>query len=390
MVFFVTFIAISSLIGWGITIFAYHSNQKKQRLTALYKQKESKEHLQQYIYEVLLQMVETLPHNLILMNKEGALLYTNSHAKQSLDYDLHTLLRHPQFFLHRDRILIRKSSSFHITLTIGSIRHFHVTMQATTLAHYPDTLILIGITNQSHQHTLEQTQNDFIANASHELRTPLTALKGLMETILGPAKKDEQAKSAFLQVINEKIHYMINLTDNLLYLSQLQSSFTPVPKKPTHLTDITRKIVDDMRLSFPHINFELQHPAAFPPITANTTLIEQMIRNIMENAVRYAGKGQISQGHITLSLQEVREGKKQKWPDNHGMLLQIEDNGPGILPQHIPKLTERFYRADLHSPGSGIGLAIVQHIVNSHNGQIKIESQLNKGSRFSIWLPLER
>lgn len=376
--------------GWGLTLYNLQHHKKQQSLLRLKEYEDHKSGLEHTLYQTLLDFIDSVPEKILLLDKEGTLLHTNAQASKEVDDTIPAILRHPQFFLQRDKILSRRKSSFTLSLGYGTKRHFLINMQMAKYSFIETPFILVSITNWNHQYHFEQARNDFIANASHELRTPLTTMKGIMETILGPAAEDEPIKTKFLGIMNEKIHYVISLTNNLLALSQLQSIPYIPEKKNFNLLVLLNKIVEEMRQAFPALHYFLSSQDKAVLVHAHPIYMEQLIRNLLDNASRYAGKKnnqRLTQGEIHINLCHIENGKHHKWPENSGILLTIADNGPGVSSKDITRLTERFYRADLHSPGSGLGLAIVKHIVTLHAGYMRIESQPDEGTQIYIWLP---
>lgn len=253
-----------------------------------------------------------------------------------------------------------------------------------------------------------QIRRDFVANVSHELRTPLTALLGFVETLKGAARDDPEARNRFLGIMEKEAGRMARLVDDLLWLSRVEQEERMRPRDMVDLSVILDRVVAaitpvaekaGVRLvvekpeTWSETQLDSQSgalpgviPATLPEIPGDGRQLQQVITNLIENAVKYGGNNK--QVEIALSGPVEEPSLRSK-----GVRISVTDHGEGIAPHHIPRLTERFYRVDNHRSremgGTGLGLAIVKHIVNRHRGRLRIESELGKGSRFMVILPLE-
>jgi two-component system phosphate regulon sensor histidine kinase PhoR len=240
-------------------------------------------------------------------------------------------------------------------------------------------LALVVLRDRTREEQIERMRSDFVANASHELRTPLTTLSGFIETMQGAASKDEKARGEFLKVMKAQADRMARLIDDLLSLSRIELDEHLAPHAAVNLTDITKQTQNLLQTLLKDSGCKLE--ITLPPnllVRGDANQLAQVIHNLMENAIRYAGPGKVVavSGHV----------------DGQRGILAVRDNGPGIAPHHIPRLTERFYRVNAQDSrargGTGLGLAIVKHIVSRHRGKLEIVSELGKGSTFSISIPL--
>jgi two-component system phosphate regulon sensor histidine kinase PhoR len=232
---------------------------------------------------------------------------------------------------------------------------------------------------------LEHMRVDFVANASHELRTPLASLLGFIETLQGPAKDDPRARERFLEVMRGQARRMTRLIDDLLSLSRIEMR---VHLPPSTVIDL-RTVVTPMIETLTPLALEKGvaiapafGPGPFPVLGDRDELL-RVAENLIENAVKYGDTGE----RVDVSLQRIEPANGR----GAQIALTVRDHGPGIAPEHLPRLTERFYRADAvqsrEKGGTGLGLAIVKHIVNRHRGQLVIESQLGQGASFKVLLP---
>jgi two-component system phosphate regulon sensor histidine kinase PhoR len=228
---------------------------------------------------------------------------------------------------------------------------------------------------------VERMRVDFIANASHELRTPLASLLGFIETLQGPAKNDAPAREQFLGIMRDQARRMARLVDDLLSLSRIEQNEHVRPQTPVDLVQIVRHVADTLDPVARENGVDLSISTPVEAVVAGDR--DELIRvaeNLVENAIKY-GAGGTSPHRVTV---EVKQNARE-------MTLAVSDNGPGIAPEHLPRLTERFYRVDAPTSrakgGTGLGLAIVKHIVVRHRGRLTIESALGSGTKFQVTLP---
>lgn len=231
-----------------------------------------------------------------------------------------------------------------------------------------------------------QMRRDFVANVSHELRTPLTALMGFVETLRGPARNDAEAAGRFLDIMQGEAERMNRLIGDLLSLNRVESHERVRPTTPVVLNDLLGAVVDTMRpLAAEHgVHFVLDLGDAPVEIIGEPDQLKQVFANLIENAIKYGRE----QGEVEVALRVYERDPALRGP---GVRVHVRDDGPGIDPVHVPRLTERFYRVDDHRSramgGTGLGLAIVKHIVNRHRGRLRVESEPAKGSTFTVILP---
>ena len=228
---------------------------------------------------------------------------------------------------------------------------------------------------------------DFIANASHELRTPLASLLGFIETLQGPARNDERARGRFLGIMREQAQRMARLVDDLLSLSRVEQHLHLRPQAPVDLTLVLRHIVDTLSpLAHDH-GVSLAVAAAGPVVVCgNRDELMRVVENLIENAVKY-GAHEAVDHRVLIQVDRAPAGRA-------GMegVLRVTDHGPGIAAEHLPRLTERFYRVDASASrakgGTGLGLALVKHIVARHRGRLSIASTPGVSTTFTVFLPL--
>jgi two-component system phosphate regulon sensor histidine kinase PhoR len=225
---------------------------------------------------------------------------------------------------------------------------------------------------------VEKTRRDFIANVSHELRTPLTSIQGYTETLLDSAPDHDHSRD-FLEIIRKSAVRMSRLTEDLLTLARVESGEQRFDIQPSTPADLLQEAVQSFREIARTQNVDLKVEDTAPaPVGADPEAIHQVFSNLVDNALKYAQSG----GRIVLGARPVSEGVE----------FYVQDFGPGISSEHLPRLFERFYRVDKarsrESGGTGLGLAIAKHIVLAHRGIIRAQSELNHGSIFLFTLPL--
>ncbi|MBN8956841.1 MAG: hypothetical protein J0H17_09730 [Rhizobiales bacterium] len=228
----------------------------------------------------------------------------------------------------------------------------------------------------------EEMRADFVANASHELRTPLASLSGFIDTLQGPAREDTVARERFLRIMREQARRMARLIDDLLSLSRIELNAHIPPNTPMPLAPIVRHVIDSLQMLARERNVAVEFSDAPNPITVRGDRDElvRVFENLIENALKYGGAG----GRAVVTIKEPAK------PGGEASVA-VRDFGPGIAPEHLPRLTERFYRIDVgHSRaegGTGLGLALVKHILNRHRGRLTIESTPGAGATFTAHLP---
>lgn len=239
-------------------------------------------------------------------------------------------------------------------------------------------MVLALCADATREENIERMRSDFVANASHELRTPLTTLSGFIDTMQGAAAKDEKARAEFLKVMRAQADRMSRLIDDLLSLSRIEVDEHVAPHEIVNLSEVVGQASSLLQTlaNDTGCTLKVNIPAKMP-VKGDSGQLGQVMYNLIENAVKYAGRGK----------EVVVKGGIEKG----SVIIRVIDNGPGIAAHHIPRLTERFYRANVQDSrtrgGTGLGLAIVKHIVSRHRGRLSIESEPGSGSTFSVHFP---
>ncbi|MBN8997328.1 MAG: two-component sensor histidine kinase [Rhizobiales bacterium] len=241
--------------------------------------------------------------------------------------------------------------------------------------------IALILDDLSERRRTEKIRVDFVANASHELRTPLASLVGFIETLQGPARDDPAARERFLKIMHEQGTRMSRLVDDLLSLSRVEMKAHLRPSGQVDLVAVIRQLADAMEPLARDLGVAIEAglPAAPAIVTGDRDELTQVFANLIENACKYGQAG----GRVVVSVRPEGQGE--------GATVTVRDFGQGIAPEHLPRLTERFYRIDVDASrrhrGTGLGLAIAKHILARHQARLAIDSRLGEGSTFTVIFP---
>jgi two-component system phosphate regulon sensor histidine kinase PhoR len=249
-------------------------------------------------------------------------------------------------------------------------------------AHGPD-LILMTFHDLTPLRRVEEMRADFVANASHELRTPLASLLGFIETLQGSAREDPKARDRFLSIMQEQGRRMARLIDDLLSLSRIELNAHRRPDTPVDLVPIVRQVSDGLETLARDrgVSVNITGAGGLSVLGDHDELL-RVFENLIENALKYGAAGR--RVDIKIATGSSAEGDPEAQ-------VSVRDYGPGIAPEHLPRLTERFYRVDVAESraqgGTGLGLALVKHILNRHRGRMTIDSTPGAGATFTVHLP---
>lgn len=244
-------------------------------------------------------------------------------------------------------------------------------------------LYVMVFKDQSEARRIDRMRADFIANASHELRTPLASISGFVETLRGPARNDAAARDHFLQIMQNQTVRMARLIDDLLSLSRLEMRPNPKAGVRIDLGGLVQNVVDSLAplASESGVVVERNFPDTVLEVLGDRDELFQVFENLLQNACKYGQSG----GRVVVSIAGPQTNPEQE------TTATIRDFGPGIAEEHIPRVTERFYRIDAGSgrvqKGTGLGLAIVKHILTRHNARLSIRSELGQGAAFTVHFP---
>ena len=338
---------------------------------------------------LLADLVSAIPAPALLVGQTERIVAANTEALSLLGQAIEgrhfaTILRQPQIIDAVEQSLRSKEP--------GRARHLSndgaqdTTFEVQCRPVNGTDAVLVVFQDVTHLEQAGQMRRDFVANVSHELRTPLTALMGFIETLQGPARDDTAARDRFLQIMADEANRMNRLVGDLLSLNRVESEERVRPKEPLELTGLIQSTLNTLRPLADDAGVELALDAPNEPITmvGDSDQLRQVFTNLVENAIKYGGSG----GQVDVIVNLSERDTAMRGP---AVRIKIIDQGPGIDAKHLPRLTERFYRADSHRSrelgGTGLGLAIVKHIVNRHRGRLKVDSELGQGAVFTVILP---
>jgi len=333
-------------------------------------------------------IVQRLPDPLIVLGADRQVRRANAAARTAFGAEMAAVLRHPGLRAAIDRATSQgEDQSAELSLTVPVAREVYATVMALDPPLADGGRIVAVMSDRTRERAVERMRADFVANASHELRTPLTSLIGFIDTLRGPAADDPPAQTRFLGIMADQAGRMNRLIDDLLSLSRIELTEHRPPADRVNLAEMVQRLADafEPQMRERQVRLRLDLAPDLPSVPGDDDQLEQVLQNLLDNATKYGRHG----GAVTVTAQRVAPGGR--WPARSGVVLTVADDGQGIPRAHIPRLTERFYRADKGRSravgGTGLGLAIVKHIVNRHRGQLLIESAEGVGTTVTVWLP---
>ena len=327
--------------------------------------------------EELNSIISSLQEGLLVLDREDRVLLVNESMRGITWQDLETgkfyweVLREPGI-----NELIRKVREDRRNHTEEIEINKMVFLCSATFMHLKEEIVIIfhDITGIKR---LEKIKTDFVLNVSHELRTPLTSIKGFIDTI--DEKTLSEENSRYLEIIRRNTERLINVVSDLLALSELEEKNVILELEPVDMPALiknTLKIFEN-QINTKGFSIEIRSPDDLPPVMGDPFRLEQVFINLFDNAIKYTDAG-----GITVTFE----------PRGKDVIISMTDTGPGIPPEHVSRIFERFYVVDKSRSkklgGTGLGLSIVKHIINLHNGKINVESTVGQGTRFTIILPV--
>lgn len=322
------------------------------------------------------------PEGVVLLDERDHIEWCNPRAEGQLgvhherdrNQQITNLVRNPAFVSYLNAGSFAEPLILRLTRSEGDL------VLSIQLVPYGSSQKLLLSRDITHLERLETTRRDFVANVSHELRTPLTVLTGFLETLTDMQVPDREMTARSLVLMTEQTARMHRLVEDLLTLSRLESTQHPLREEEVDVGALIANLEHEANtLSAGRHRVKLRIESDDRILGSNDE-IRSAFTNLVSNAVRYT----LPDGEIEIGWQR-REGAGVFW---------VKDSGIGIDPQHIPRLTERFYRVDRsrsrNTGGTGLGLAIVKHVLSRHDGQLEIESEIGKGSTFRAVFPKSR
>ena len=338
-------------------------------------------------------MLEQMPLPLLVITRKGRVAYANQFAFDLLP-DL-TIRQHfsdiidaPKFVGAVQRAIEHgKTGRVRFTINTGGPERFfvaHIGLLPAGSEFGKSIRVIAAIEERTTLLKSEQMRSDFIANVSHELRTPLATIIGYIETLQGHAKNDPAARERFLAVMAKQAGRMQNLVNDLMSLNRIEIAEHQRPVARCELNPLVNAAIAAVQPLAEKLGATVRADfnSALPAIRGDHDQLMQVLVNLLENAIKYGARSQ--------PVMLFAAATSARHPGRIG--LSVQNKGAGLAPEHLPRLTERFYRVNVAKSrdqgGTGLGLAIVKHILNRHEGTLDIESTLGEGSTFTVWLPV--
>ncbi len=329
-------------------------------------------------------LAEALPNPSLVVDASGVIRHANARATEAFSLRsgdaLAIRLRTPDLRSAFDRVAAGGAPErVALIERVPTERRFSVWLAGFDLADETPAFVLMVFDDRTEQYKTDQIRMDFVANASHELRTPLASVTGFIETLQGPAREDSDARDRFLAIMKDQADRMRRLIDDLLSLSRVEMKAHVLPVGEVDLARIVLHVVETLEPLARDLGVVIKTEVPDGPIdmVGDHDELVQVFANLIENACKYGRSG----GRVEVRLEA----------DDGGAAVAIRDDGPGIAPEHLPRLTERFYRVDeevsREHRGTGLGLAIVKHVLARHRGRLAVESVPGEGATFTVSFP---
>ena len=340
-------------------------------------------------------IIAAVPNPLILIDERRRIVRANAAAADfagalSPPRDLAAALRNPAVLAAADAVLRGEATRVvDFALTVPVERQLRARFARIDCPSPDGAVAVLSLHDITELKRAEQMRADFIANASHELRTPLATLTGFIETLRGPARDDAEAGERFLAIMQGQAARMSRLVEDLLSLSHIELNEHVMPTGRVAVAPLLGHLADalELRAGERGMHIRLALPAGLPEIQGDHDELAQLFQNLLDNAIKYGRAG----SQITVSAETVtRSASNGERLPIACVAIAVRDRGDGIAREHLPRLTERFYRVDTarsrEMGGTGLGLAIVKHVVNRHRGLLEIDSTPGEGSVFTVFL----
>lgn len=344
-------------------------------------------------------VLDSLPQPLFMVGPDRRITWANDAARrfaarEPKDANLATVLRAPDVLEAVAEVMAGGAGrQLQFTQSAPSGRTFTLVVERLPAPALDGAQVLLVLHDITTLVRMEEMRADFVANASHELRTPLASLLGFIETLRGPARDDAEARERFLQIMQDQAERMRRLIEDLLSLSRIELHEHTPPTGTADVREILERTVEGLepQVQKKGMAVRLTFPDPMPRVPGERDELAQVFQNLLVNAVKY-GREETA---VDVTCAVVPRGPANMPANSRGPCLRVSfrDRGEGIAKEHLPRLTERFYRVDTARSrklgGTGLGLAIVKHIVARHRGALTIDSAVGEGSTFTVHLPLQ-
>ncbi len=325
-------------------------------------------------------MISALPEGIVLVDAALQIEWCNPVAERHLGISLRAdqgmritnLVRDPAF------IAYMTSTSFDEPLLFRPLADPQLALSIRVVEFEPSRSIIMS-RDVTQAERVDAMRRDFVANVSHELRTPLTVVNGFLETLLDAQPPLDETRQRHLQLMHEQATRMNRLVEDLLMLSRLEAEETPLTEEDVDVPALVAELEAEAR-ALSGGRHEISRATEPIRVRGSREELRSAFGNLVSNAIRYTPSG----GRIALAWRARDDGA----------IFEVKDSGIGVAPEHLPRLTERFYRVDRsrsrETGGTGLGLAIVKHVLMRHQGRLLVESEVGRGSTFTAWLPAAR
>lgn len=335
-------------------------------------------------------ILQALPLAALVIGKKDTIVFANDRVSEligrvALNAHFLTVIRHPDILDAVEYVRMTQSNKSVRWLTSQGDTDLVFNVSISQIDEFSLLMTFEDKTDFENSH---QMRRDFVTNVSHELKTPLTSMLGFIETLQSAAVDNPDIRQRFLGLMQKEAQRMNNLVTDLLSLNYVENEERLRPTSMVKLCNIIEDAIEPLRVVAEKTSntITFDKPEKYVELMGDDTQLRQVITNLVENALKYGGPNK----EVKISLSAPMH---QTFIRQNGIELKVEDQGEGIPSIHIPRLVERFYRADDHRSrqvgGTGLGLSIVKHIVNRHRGRLSIKSTLGQGSCFSVYLPCE-
>jgi len=362
-----------------------------ERIRHLLRMREQQTRQAEMRLEEFLAAIQASPNGVVLLDEQGRIEWCNQTAAAQFGIDTERDLLQHLANLVRDPAFVAYLASWNYSRDVlinapsnAGMRHGHPIRLSVQVHPYAGNRRMLLTRDITALEQADAMRRDFVANVSHEIRTPLTVLAGFVETLQNlPLSADERTR--YLALMAQQSHRMETLVNDLLTLSKLEggapppgNQWTPVRALLAHSEEEAKGLSSRLNTQGHRLSVKVEVESE---LMGSATELQSAMSNLMSNAVRYTPGG----GCIELTWRLLPDGRAE---------FAVKDSGPGIAAEHIPRLTERFYRVDgsrsRETGGTGLGLAIVKHVAQRHGVELRIESRIGEGSRFALVFPLAR
>ena len=319
----------------------------------------------------------------VAVDGHGSIAFANTAARALSDRDRPDLTGKPFAWLVPDERLIEairasRQEGRREMLHIERPNRQHLQVIVTPIVGGGEWAALVVFHDVTDAKRVEQVRRDFVANVSHELRTPLASMKSVIETLQGGALEEQETARDFLTRMDMEVDRLVNLVEELLELSRIESGEVPLVRRPVSLGEVVVSAVERMRPAARRRRLELSVdvPRHLPAVAGDAARLERVVVSLVDNAIKFT----MPEGAVQVSAA----------PADGSVAITVRDTGVGIDPEDLPRIFERFYKADRsrQAGGTGLGLAIVKHTLEAHGGSVAVESEPGRGSAFTIFVPV--